>query len=238
MHVGTSLDQYYVQKFGKDTPIPSMQLSIEPVDQSGGCAYGYACVYTDTISWASPTEPLPMVRDPRMVFELLFGAGGTAAQRAERRATDKSILDMLTQQMASLRKAVSPADRRRLDQASVAEARLVTGGGALFNDDDLASARLQVQCRANARHARAEHDGAVDGIHKGFGRHLVFGHDGVGVMGAIMLDMLDGLFQPVHHSHRDDGVQIFGVPILFCRCLDSLINSLNPLIASYFTTGI
>jgi hypothetical protein len=116
VHVGTSLDQYYVQRFGKDTPIPSMQLSIEPVDQSGGCAYGYACVYTDTISWAAPDQPLPMVRDPRMVFELLFGAGGTAEQRAERRATDKSILDLLTQQMSSLMKSVSPTDRRRLDQ--------------------------------------------------------------------------------------------------------------------------
>ena len=116
--VGTSLDQYYVQRFGKDTPIPSMQLSIEPVDQSGGCAYGYACVYTDTISWATPSEPLPMVRDPRMVFELLFGAGGTEQQRAERRATDKSILDLLTEQMTSLMKSVSASDRRRLDQYS------------------------------------------------------------------------------------------------------------------------
>jgi hypothetical protein len=114
--VGTSLDQLYVQRFGKDTPIPSMQLSIEPVDQSGGCAYGYACVYTDTISWAAPDEPLPMVRDPRMVFEQLFGAGGTAAQRAERRATDRSILDMLTTQMASLRRSLGPADQQRLDQ--------------------------------------------------------------------------------------------------------------------------
>jgi hypothetical protein len=70
VHVGTSMDQLYVKKFGQDTPIPSMQLSIEPVDQSGGCAYGYACVYTDTISWAAPDQPLPMVRDPRMVFEL------------------------------------------------------------------------------------------------------------------------------------------------------------------------
>jgi hypothetical protein len=65
VRVGTSMDQLYVKKFGQDTPIPSMQLSIEPVDQSGGCAYGYACVYTDTISWAAPDEPLPMVRDPR-----------------------------------------------------------------------------------------------------------------------------------------------------------------------------
>ena len=73
--VGTSMDQLYVQKFGQDTAIPSLQLSIEPVDQSGGCAYGYACVYTDTISWAAPDQPLPMIRDPRMVFEQLFGAG-------------------------------------------------------------------------------------------------------------------------------------------------------------------
>ncbi len=116
VHVGTSLDQYYVQRFGQDTAIPSLQLSIEPVDQSGGCAYGYACVYTDTISWAAPDEPLPMVRDPRMVFELLFGAGGTVEQRAERRATDKSILDLLTVQMAGLRRSVSLSDRRRLDQ--------------------------------------------------------------------------------------------------------------------------
>src|SRR6185436_7732292 len=83
VRVGTSMDQLYAQKFGQDTPIPSMQLTIEPVDQSGGCAYGYACVYTDTISWAAPDQPLPMIRDPRMVFEQLFGAGGTPEQRAE-----------------------------------------------------------------------------------------------------------------------------------------------------------
>jgi hypothetical protein len=93
-----------------------MQLSIEPVDQSGGCASGYACVYTDTISWASPTEPLPMVRDPRHVFEQLFGAGGTPEQRARRRATDRSILDLLTDQIAGLRRRLGPSDRQRLDQ--------------------------------------------------------------------------------------------------------------------------
>lgn len=114
--VGTSLDQIYVQKFGQDTPIPSMQLSIEPVDQSGGCAYGYACVYTDTISWSAPDTPLPMVRDPRMVFELLFGAGGTKEQRAQLRATDRSILDMLVEQMTAVRRSLGPSDQQRLDQ--------------------------------------------------------------------------------------------------------------------------
>ena len=116
VRVGTSMDQLYVQRFGQDTPIPSMQLSIEPIDQSGGCAYGYACVYTDTISWAGPEQPLPMVRDPRMVFEQLFGAGGTAEQRAQRRATDRSILDMLTSQISGLRRSLGAADRQRLDQ--------------------------------------------------------------------------------------------------------------------------
>ncbi len=114
--VGTSLDQLYVQRFGNDTPIPSMQLSIENVDQAGGCAYGYACVYTDTISWAAPDQPLPMVRDPRAVFEALFGAGGTAEQRAQRLATDRSILDWAMEQMGDLRRTLDPEDQRRLDQ--------------------------------------------------------------------------------------------------------------------------
>ena len=116
VRVGTSLDQLYVQRFGQSTPVPSMQISIEPVDQSGGCAYGYACVYTDTISWSAPNTPLPMVRDPRVLFEQLFGAGGTPEQRAQRRATDRSILDMLLTQMNGLRRELGAADQQRLDQ--------------------------------------------------------------------------------------------------------------------------
>jgi len=116
VRVGTSMDQLYVQRIGQETPIPSLQLSIEPVDQSGGCAYGYACVYTDTVSWASPTEPLPMVRDPRALFEMLFGAGGTPEQRSTNRQTDRSILDWVTGKMANLRRQLGPIDRQRLDQ--------------------------------------------------------------------------------------------------------------------------
>ncbi|MGI9628127.1 MAG: DUF1552 domain-containing protein [Longimicrobiales bacterium] len=116
VEVGTSMDQMYVQRFGQDTPIPSMQLSIENVDQAGGCAYGYACVYTDTISWSSPTQPLPMIRDPRAVFEQLFGAGGTAEQRAARLQADRSILDWVMGEMASLRRELDPEDVNRLDQ--------------------------------------------------------------------------------------------------------------------------
>jgi hypothetical protein len=112
--VGTSLDQFYAQRFGQETPIPSMQLCIENVDQAGGCAYGYACVYTDTISWAAPEEPLPMIRDPRTAFDQLFGVGATPEERAAIRRADKSILDWITGEVSRLKKDLGPADRARL----------------------------------------------------------------------------------------------------------------------------
>ena len=112
---GTSMDQLYARKFGQDTPIPSMQLSIENVDQAGGCAYGYACVYTDTISWSSPTDPMPMIRNPRVVFDQMFGAGATPEERAARRRTDRSILDWISDEVARVKKDLGPSDRARLD---------------------------------------------------------------------------------------------------------------------------
>lgn len=111
---GTSLDQFYAQRVGQDTAIPSMQLAIENVDQAGGCAYGYACVYTDTISWAAPTKPLPMIRDPRAAFDQLFGVGATAAERAAQRRADKSILDWITVEASRLKKNLGATDRARL----------------------------------------------------------------------------------------------------------------------------
>ena len=114
VYVGASLDQMYAQRFGQETPIPSMQLCIENVDQAGGCAYGYACVYTDSISWASPSQPLPMIRDPRVVFDQLFGVGATPAERKDRRAEDRSILDWLGTSISRLKKDLGAADRARL----------------------------------------------------------------------------------------------------------------------------
>ncbi len=112
---GTSFDQLYAQKFGQDTPIPSLQLAIESAEGSGGCDYNYSCVYLDTISWESPTKPLTMVRDPRMVFDQLFGVGTSAEQRAARRRADRSILDWISIEMASLKTTLGPADRTRFD---------------------------------------------------------------------------------------------------------------------------
>src|SRR6266545_3747595 len=116
VRVGTSLDQIYAKRFGQDTPIPSMQLCIENVDQAGGCAYGYACVYTDTISWAAPDAPLPMIRDPRMAFDQLFGAGGSAKERTSRLRATSSVLDYITGQVADLNSRLEPSDRQRMER--------------------------------------------------------------------------------------------------------------------------
>ena len=113
--VGTSIDQLYAQKFGQETPLPSIQLCIEMVDASGACDYGYACVYADTISWASATQPLPMTIDPRMAFENLFGEGGTSDERLARGQVNRSILDWIAQDVARLQKGLGPSDRNRLN---------------------------------------------------------------------------------------------------------------------------
>jgi hypothetical protein len=116
VYVGTSLDQHYAQRMGQDTPFPSMQLCIEPVDQAGGCSYGYTCVYTDSISWASPSEPLPLIRDPRVAFEMLFGVGGSQAERDSLRQANQSILDWIVGEVSGLRRDLEATDRVRLEQ--------------------------------------------------------------------------------------------------------------------------
>jgi hypothetical protein len=111
---GTSIDQMYARRFGQEMAIPSMQLCIETVDQAGGCEYGYSCAYTDSVSWASPSEPLPMIRDPRTVFDQLFGGGGTTEERAARRREDRSVIDAVMASVKRLQTELGPADRARL----------------------------------------------------------------------------------------------------------------------------
>ena len=115
---GTSLDQMYAQRFGQDTPMPSMQFCIENLDQAGGCTYNYSCAYTDSISWASPNEPLPMIRDPRVAFDMLFGAGGTAEDRARapRRTAAASSTGSQGEVASGMRQDLGAGDRTRLDR--------------------------------------------------------------------------------------------------------------------------
>jgi len=114
LHAGTSIDQLYAKRFGQEMAIPSLQLCIENVDQGGGCEYGYSCAYTDSVSWASPSEPLPMTRDPRAVFDQLFGGGATKEERATRRREDRSIIDSITASVERLKKELGVADQHRL----------------------------------------------------------------------------------------------------------------------------
>ncbi|MEZ4425489.1 MAG: DUF1552 domain-containing protein [Gemmatimonadota bacterium] len=113
---GTSIDQLHAQRFGQETVLPSLQLCIESTDKGGGCDYNYSCSYTDSISWASPTTPLPMIRSPRTAFDLLFGAGGSAEERALRRRTHRSILDWVAGEISDMKRDLGAEDRRRVDQ--------------------------------------------------------------------------------------------------------------------------
>ena len=116
VYVGTTIDQMIAQKIGRENLMPSMQLAVEdPGANSSNCGEGYSCTYTNTISWSSPTEPLPMELNPQVVFERMFGDGSTVEQRAARRKRDRSILDSLTGSLSRLRTEVGASDRARLD---------------------------------------------------------------------------------------------------------------------------
>jgi hypothetical protein len=114
---GTTIDQIIAQKIGQETLLPSIQLGLEdPGANSSNCGEGYSCAYTNSISWASPTQPLPMELNPQVVFERLFGDGSTDQERAARREQDRSILDSVTQSLARFKKDIGPADRARLEE--------------------------------------------------------------------------------------------------------------------------
>jgi hypothetical protein len=116
VRAGTTIDQIIAKKIGGDSLLPSLQMAVEdPGANSSNCGEGYSCVYTNTISWATPTSPLPMELNPQVVFERMFGDGTTAEQRAARRRRDQSILDSLRGSLSRLRGDLGASDRARLD---------------------------------------------------------------------------------------------------------------------------
>lgn len=117
IEAGTTVDQVIAQHIGQETLLPSLQLAVEdPGANATNCGEGYSCVYTNTISWQTPQRPLPMQVNPQVVFEGLFGDGGTAEERLARRAQQRSILDSVTQSLGRLERQVGAADRVRIDQ--------------------------------------------------------------------------------------------------------------------------
>src|SRR5204862_2354154 len=111
--VGTSVDQIAALHIGQDTALPSLELGIEDVNLS--CGAGFGCAYFNTVSWRTPTAPLPMENSPQVVFEKLFGDGSTTDQRLARKLEDRSILDSIRQETAGLQKTLPATDRTRLD---------------------------------------------------------------------------------------------------------------------------
>jgi len=116
VQAGKTIDQIIAEKIGRETLLPSMEFAVEdPGSNSSNCGEGYSCVYTNTIAWATPTKPLPMELNPQVVFERMFGDGGSPEERTKRRERNLSILDSLAPKIAGLRKEFGPGDRARLD---------------------------------------------------------------------------------------------------------------------------
>ena len=115
-YAGVTADQYAAMAIGQETMLPSMELATE--DHSsliGACDRDYGCIYMNTLSWRTPTTPLPMEINPRKVFERMFGEGGSVEQQRARRREDRSILDALTQQASSMKLELGGRDRDKLD---------------------------------------------------------------------------------------------------------------------------
>src|SRR3954468_25100905 len=107
----TSIDQVVARQIGQDTPFPSLEVATEDfTGYVGACSPGFNCAYLNTVSWSSPSTPLPMDINPRVVFERMFGQAGTAAARAARRRDDRSILDSITEEASSLRRGLGVRD--------------------------------------------------------------------------------------------------------------------------------
>ncbi len=111
VRAGITVDQIAAQHISQDTPLPSLELGTEDTGLVGVCDVGYSCAYMNSIAWRSPSLPLPMEINPRVIFERLFGDGSNAAERAQRKTEDRSILDSVTREAAQLNSGLGQRDR-------------------------------------------------------------------------------------------------------------------------------
>ena len=114
-YLGVTIDQLIAKKYGQDTILESIQLGVEEDGNFGNCNWGYSCAYTNSVSWISPTQPLPTEVNPRVAFERLFGDGSSPEERRTGRKQSASILDSVTQEIAFFKKPLGAGDRSRLD---------------------------------------------------------------------------------------------------------------------------
>ena len=116
IRLGVSLDQILAREFEKETQLGSLELTLDPTDLAGNCAYGFSCAYNNTIAWRTPTTPLPMENNPRNVFERLFGVSDTTDPNVRQRelGLKASIFDSVLEQVGGVRRGLGPVDRRKL----------------------------------------------------------------------------------------------------------------------------
>lgn len=119
-YLGTTIDQIAAAQLGKETAIPSLELSMDLIAAVGQCDNGYACVYQNCLSWSSPTTPLPPEANPRIVFEQLFGDGGTSEDRKAALRRRASLLDSVQDEFARLKKSLGPEDQQRIEEYQAA----------------------------------------------------------------------------------------------------------------------
>lgn len=112
--LGTTVDQVAAKQLGKDTQLPSLELAMDLLTTVGQCDNGYACVYQNNLSWSSPTTPLPAEAHPRVVFERLFGDGGTASERLTELRKNASLLDAVGESILRLQRKLGPVDRAKV----------------------------------------------------------------------------------------------------------------------------
>jgi len=115
-YLGTTVDQIAAQSIGQETQLPSLELAMDLLQVVGQCDNGYACAYQNNLSWSSPTTPLPAEAHPRIVFETLFGDGGSAADRQAAWRRRASLLDAFGDDLRRLQRELGPTDRARVDQ--------------------------------------------------------------------------------------------------------------------------
>ena len=115
-YLGTTVDQIAAQHIGQQTQLPSLELAMDLLNNIGQCDNGYACVYQNSLSWSSPTTPLPSEAHPRIVFESLFGEGGSPAQRQRALRRRASLLDSVSEEMKRLKLRLGPGDQNRIDE--------------------------------------------------------------------------------------------------------------------------
>jgi len=116
VQAGTTIDQLIAERICRDSKLSSLEVAVDRNDVVGACDHGYACAYMNSMSWKTPTMPLPSETNPRFVFERLFGSGDTVEARVARSREDRSILDGVTQEIADLRRKLGGSDVSKLGE--------------------------------------------------------------------------------------------------------------------------